>query len=304
MAIDLKTRRVVNTFVTGNDADVGTGGPNRGAAFVAPDGVNADWVSWAAGIEGDDGTLSTITIHAENLGSGRQLILGTAALGDTSDTPPVVSSASGVGGDVAVWSDSAGLHVYSLAQQRALKVFPVNRQEGWTHFALHWPWLSYTLNGTYDGAGKLVTHPVPHLVDLRDDSDVVASGECDGTWCEVYIDGSPSELTTAEIVSQTDPTNGKSLASNLGRFGNFEAMADGFVLWSDIDPYAPGWGQTPGNPMPDGVQRHDYLYDTASGGNLVIPTLQGFTYISGHYLLIQAVPGDNSIEAIDLNTLR
>ncbi|MGH8890604.1 MAG: hypothetical protein ACRDV3_12730, partial [Acidothermaceae bacterium] len=258
VTVDPVSGKVLATLTVGDDSDNGNGaGTKYSSTSVSPDGVSADWVAWVTGREGDDGSLSSIVMSAKDLRSGKVLTLGRAKFGDTSDSAPVV------GGDLAVWSDSDGLHIYSLTQHEIVRTLAINETEGWTQFAVHWPWLSYTVNGTYDDAGSPITPPVPHLLDVRNGADSVAPGQCDGSWCEVYGDIEGAQLSTVAITSQADPTHRREIASNLGRLGGFLAMADGLVMWNDVDPYAPAARQPAAGP-PLLYESHDYIYDPSA----------------------------------------
>ncbi|MGH8889758.1 MAG: hypothetical protein ACRDV3_08360, partial [Acidothermaceae bacterium] len=125
---------------------------------------------------------------------------------------------------------------------------------------------------------------------------------------EVYGDIEGAQLSTVAITSQADPTDRREIASNLGRLGGFVAMADGMVMWNDVDPYAPAAAQPAAGP-PLLYESHDYIYDPSANRNIELPVNpNGVAFTSGHYVIWQDRPGDpaadTSMSFADLDQLR
>ncbi len=278
VVVDPLTARVIRTLDTGQYTRAESW---RGAEFVdvvSSDGAAGSWVTWVNGREGDDGVLSNVTVHAENLATGRRLVLGTAAFGDSA--APVIS------GGVAAWAADGTMHAYALADRRRLYDARIH---GGALVGLNWPWLNYVVRS---GAGPASFTATFHSVDLRTGADRVTPGPCDGTWCQTSEPADrPVEIG---LVRQQPPgSSARRIAANLGGFGGFggfSSSAAGFFLWSDIDPYRPDWG-TAEDPAPADMPYHQFLYDPQADRNIELPPLQNdVAFLSGDYLVWEELP--------------
>jgi hypothetical protein len=279
VVIDPVTAEVTATIATGTNATSDMAARRDQSDVVSASGANADWVSWLHGHRGDGNGFDRATIYAQNLKTGRRLVLGTATTGDSQQLTPTVS------GDDVMWADPSAVHVYSLSKRVSVYTLSLTDTTSTsTHAdAFHWPWLSYQVRPLADGPS------VSHLVDVRSAADHVVSGPCDGTWCATTAGADAADAVG--LVAQGIASESRTIASNLGGFGGVAGLSNGFVLWTDTDPYVPGSGRNPDASAPPASALHTYLYDIATDRDIEMPASRT-SFISGTYVVWEDPPSN------------
>jgi hypothetical protein len=281
VVIDPATARVTSTVALDANVTTDDGGAHSRSDVVGPSGANADWVSWLHGRLGDDDGITDATVYAQNVKTGRRLVLGTSTSGDSSQLTPTIS------GDDVMWADRSAVHVYSLSERATVYTLPLTDPTSTFVDAFHWPWLSYQVRMVGEGTS------VSHVVDVRSGSDQVVSGTCDGTWCATTAGADPSDAVG--LVAQGIASESRTIASNLGGFGGVAALSDGFVLWTDTDPYAPGYGRSPDVAALPLSATHTYLYDITADRDIEMPAART-SFISGGYVVWEDQPNDLRVD--------